>query len=133
MTLLSELDSRAAELGVASYGISVTTLEEVFLKVGHGDDADGDDAFDRASASASASSPPLLDAEGAAAALEAAALEAANGGGGGRGAAAAAEREEANVGGVVSWSMLDAPERPEFEVFADHLAALLQKRLIYGQ
>ena len=40
VTLFSELDSRAAELGVASYGISVTTLEEVFLKVGHGDDAD---------------------------------------------------------------------------------------------
>jgi hypothetical protein len=24
-------------LGIRSYGISVTTLEEVFLKVGHGD------------------------------------------------------------------------------------------------
>ena len=31
-----ELDS----LDIRSYGISVTTLEEVFLKVGHGDDSD---------------------------------------------------------------------------------------------
>ena len=31
-----ELDS----LDIRSYGISVTTLEEVFLKVGHGDDTD---------------------------------------------------------------------------------------------
>lgn len=29
-------------LGIRSYGISVTTLEEVFLKVGHGDDSDKD-------------------------------------------------------------------------------------------
>jgi len=27
-------------LGIKSYGISVTTLEEVFLRVGHGDDTD---------------------------------------------------------------------------------------------
>jgi len=27
-------------LNIRSYGISVTTLEEVFLKVGHGDDTD---------------------------------------------------------------------------------------------
>lgn len=26
------------KLGIRSYGISVTTLEEVFLRVGHGDD-----------------------------------------------------------------------------------------------
>jgi len=29
-------------LGIESYGISVTTLEEVFLKVGHGDDTNDD-------------------------------------------------------------------------------------------
>lgn len=29
-------------LGIRSYGISVTTLEEVFLRVGHGDDSEED-------------------------------------------------------------------------------------------
>lgn len=29
-------------MNISSYGISVTTLEQVFLKVGHGDDGDGD-------------------------------------------------------------------------------------------
>ena len=29
-----ELENRRQELGIASYGASVTTLEEVFLKVG---------------------------------------------------------------------------------------------------
>lgn len=35
-TLLSELEKRKAELGVLSCGLSVTTLEEVFLKVSAG-------------------------------------------------------------------------------------------------
>ena len=34
--LLSELEGRKAELGVLSCGLSVTTLEEVFLKVSAG-------------------------------------------------------------------------------------------------
>lgn len=35
-------DSELEKLGIRSYGISVTTLEEVFLKVGHGDDSTKD-------------------------------------------------------------------------------------------
>jgi ATP-binding cassette subfamily A (ABC1) protein 3 len=31
------LDNSLSELKLRSYGISVTTLEEVFLKVGHGE------------------------------------------------------------------------------------------------
>lgn len=34
--MFREIDRRKAELGVAGYGVSVTTLEEVFLRVGHG-------------------------------------------------------------------------------------------------
>lgn len=34
--MFREIDGRKAELGVAGYGVSVTTLEEVFLRVGHG-------------------------------------------------------------------------------------------------
>jgi len=37
--LLSELEGRKAELGVVSCGLSVTTLEEVFLKVSAGSTA----------------------------------------------------------------------------------------------
>lgn len=33
----TELDKRLHELGVREYGMAVTTLEEVFLTVGHGD------------------------------------------------------------------------------------------------
>ena len=32
--LFMELETRRQELGIASYGASVTTMEEVFLKVG---------------------------------------------------------------------------------------------------
>ena len=32
--MFSEIESNREELGVASYGASVTTLEEVFIKVG---------------------------------------------------------------------------------------------------
>lgn len=38
-TLLSQLEGRKAELGVLSCGLSVTTLEEVFLKVSAGSGA----------------------------------------------------------------------------------------------
>ncbi|CAM9541397.1 unnamed protein product [Ascophyllum nodosum] len=34
--MLTELDARKAELGITSYGMSVTTLEEVFLRVANG-------------------------------------------------------------------------------------------------
>lgn len=36
LPLLVELDVNKAQYGISNYGISVTTLEEVFLKVGHG-------------------------------------------------------------------------------------------------
>jgi len=32
--LFTELETRRKDLGIASYGASVTTMEEVFLKVG---------------------------------------------------------------------------------------------------
>lgn len=32
--LFSQLESRGEELGIASYGASMTTMEEVFMKVG---------------------------------------------------------------------------------------------------
>jgi hypothetical protein len=35
----SKFDQDLDSLGIRSYGISVTTLEQVFLSVGHGDDA----------------------------------------------------------------------------------------------
>lgn len=35
-------DQDLEKLDIRSYGISVTTLEEVFLRVGHGDDTDED-------------------------------------------------------------------------------------------
>ena len=35
-------DTSLEQLGIRSYGISVTTLEEVFLKVGHGDESNDD-------------------------------------------------------------------------------------------
>lgn len=38
----TEFDNDLDGLGIRSYGISVTTLEEVFLKVGHGDDTNDD-------------------------------------------------------------------------------------------
>jgi hypothetical protein len=34
--LLDELEQKQAELGIRSYGISATTLEEVFLRVAQG-------------------------------------------------------------------------------------------------
>ena len=38
----TRFDNDLEKLGIRSYGISVTTLEEVFLKVGHGDDTNKD-------------------------------------------------------------------------------------------
>lgn len=39
--LFHAIDSRKEQLSVAEYGISVTTLEEVFIRVGHSSGADG--------------------------------------------------------------------------------------------
>lgn len=36
-TFFNEFDKQQNELGVREYGMAVTTLEEVFLTVGHGD------------------------------------------------------------------------------------------------
>ena len=50
--LFQTLDERKTQLGVLSYGVSITTLEEVFLKVAEGDfhhrkiDATGDAAYE---------------------------------------------------------------------------------------
>eukprot|EP00052_Salpingoeca_macrocollata_P025254 m.229564 g.229564 ORF g.229564 m.229564 type:complete len:1857 (+) comp22401_c4_seq1:3439-9009(+) len=38
-TLFSSMDANQQRLGIASYGISVTTMEEVFLRVGQGENA----------------------------------------------------------------------------------------------
>lgn len=56
--LLSELEGRKAELGVLSCGLSVTTLEEVFLKVSAGSEA----AMDQKQAAAR-SQPQSVSAE----------------------------------------------------------------------
>ena len=53
--LLSELDARKAELGVLSCGLSVTTLEEVFLKVSAGSEA----ALDQKQAAAFSQPQPV--------------------------------------------------------------------------
>ena len=42
--IFEQLDSQREEFGIKTYGISVTTLEEVFLKIGHTDF--GDDKTD---------------------------------------------------------------------------------------
>lgn len=42
--LFNELESRREELGINSFGVSVTTMEEVFLKVGE----DMDDSLSKA-------------------------------------------------------------------------------------
>ena len=36
----NDFDNDLKSLNIRSYGISVTTLEEVFLRVGHGDDSE---------------------------------------------------------------------------------------------
>ena len=53
--LLSELEGRKAELGVLSCGLSVTTLEEVFLKVSAGSEA----ALDQKRAAAHSQPQPV--------------------------------------------------------------------------
>ena len=35
----NSLDKDLEKLGLDSYGVGITTLEEVFLKIGHGDDS----------------------------------------------------------------------------------------------
>ena len=32
------LDKELGKFGIASYGVGITTLEEVFLRIGHGDE-----------------------------------------------------------------------------------------------
>lgn len=41
--LLKTLESRTAELCIRGMGLSITTLEEIFLRIGEGDDEDDDD------------------------------------------------------------------------------------------
>mmetsp|Transcript_30475 Transcript_30475/g.46693 ORF Transcript_30475/g.46693 Transcript_30475/m.46693 type:complete len:328 (+) Transcript_30475:2074-3057(+) len=42
----AEFDENLAELGINSYGVGITTLEEVFLKIGHGEEVE-QERFDR--------------------------------------------------------------------------------------
>jgi ATP-binding cassette subfamily A (ABC1) protein 3 len=39
----NELDNSLDELGIRSYGVGITTLEEVFLKIGKGEVNDDED------------------------------------------------------------------------------------------
>ncbi|KAL3658018.1 hypothetical protein V7S43_017060 [Phytophthora oleae] len=55
--LFEELDEKMRELGVLSYGISVTTLEEVFIKVAEANDEDNQHTLNKA-ASPDAALPP---------------------------------------------------------------------------
>jgi ATP-binding cassette, subfamily A (ABC1), member 3 len=34
----TDFDNNLKNLGIRSYGVGITTLEEVFLKIGHGED-----------------------------------------------------------------------------------------------
>ena len=34
----TDLDKNLNKLGFSSYGVGITTLEEVFLRIGHGED-----------------------------------------------------------------------------------------------
>ena len=34
----SDLDKDLSKLGLSSYGVGITTLEEVFLRIGHGEE-----------------------------------------------------------------------------------------------
>ena len=45
--LFTELETRKSDLGIAGYGASVTTMEEVFLKVGEGMDSTLSDKLTR--------------------------------------------------------------------------------------
>ena len=37
-----EFDANLKELGIRSYGVGITTLEEVFLKIGHGEEIENE-------------------------------------------------------------------------------------------
>ena len=36
----ADFDANLTSLGIRSYGVGITTLEEVFLSIGHGEDAE---------------------------------------------------------------------------------------------
>jgi len=36
----ADFDKNLDNLGIRSYGVGITTLEEVFLRIGHGDDVE---------------------------------------------------------------------------------------------
>ncbi|KAG7399525.1 hypothetical protein PHYBOEH_008650 [Phytophthora boehmeriae] len=56
--LFEELDEKLGELGVLSYGISVTTLEEVFIKVAEANDEGNQHTLSKDAAIPSADQPP---------------------------------------------------------------------------
>uniref|UniRef100_H3GK29 ABC transporter domain-containing protein n=1 Tax=Phytophthora ramorum TaxID=164328 RepID=H3GK29_PHYRM len=57
--LFEELDEKMGELGVLSYGISVTTLEEVFIKVAEAGDEDNQHTLNKDAASPNATHAAL--------------------------------------------------------------------------
>ncbi|CAM9759620.1 unnamed protein product, partial [Discosporangium mesarthrocarpum] len=61
VTMFNAMDARKEELGVAGYGVSVTTLEEVFLRVGHGTDQTHSNNLDEPIPSARLPSVDALD------------------------------------------------------------------------
>jgi len=44
-TLFQEIENKMDEYGITSFGVSVTTLEEVFMKVGEGAEKTVDDLY----------------------------------------------------------------------------------------
>jgi hypothetical protein len=59
--MFDELDQNGKTLGVASYGISVTTLEEVFLRVGHVHEEEEKKAYHNDHQADAAASYPIIE------------------------------------------------------------------------
>jgi hypothetical protein len=112
--LLRELDARAEELRVASYSVSCSTLEEVFLSIA--ENACGEDV---------AADAPRLTAEGLRAAAIARKRAAAEGRS--EAAAAAAAPRDASTAAAAG---LDAPLLVGWPLVAHQFRALLRKRAL---
>lgn len=132
VNLFTELDNRKAELNFSQYGISVTTLEEVFLRVAHNEHLDDVQRQDNREAIAKAiatqeNGGSLDDMQYKAPVAEAAKDE--------------DEDENENEDNIIQATrtysktgFFDAKAGREMErkVFAQHFVALLRKRFIYG-
>ncbi|KAF1336800.1 Abc transporter a family member 1, partial [Globisporangium splendens] len=62
--MFAEMDNQLSTLGLLSYGVSVTTLEEVFIKVAEADDEDHQHTLGK-NARAGAVANPIFEADGA--------------------------------------------------------------------